>query len=355
MKETLQTIADRLGISMTTVSRVLSGNADKYRISDKTRDIVMDEALRCHYTPSAVARSLRMQRTNMIGLILPSMSNKYFADIAAVVISECREMGYTTIVMDVAENEEFQKDSVRSLAARKVDGMIIAPCGSDPTQLEMIDREHFPVVLIDRYFEQSRLSYVTTNNYQGGVTAVKHLIENGHSNIACIQGVQTSLPNRKRVEGYISAMKNASLENYIQVIGNDFSVQNGYVETRLLLSSRTRPTAIFALSNTIALGVLRALRESGLRIPEDISLVSFDDNIYMDYMEPPVTRVIQPVEDMAKLSVRFLLNAIKARQESLSSNGASQQTSGQSELQLAPRLIRRDSVCMVSDNFPQKP
>lgn len=337
MKETLQTIAGRLGISITTVSRVLSGNAERYRISPKTREIIMDEALRCHYTPSAVARSLRKQRSNMIGLILPSVSNKYFADIAAVVISECRKAGYATIVMDVSENEDFQKDSVRQLAAREVDGIIIAPCGEDPSQLEVIDEGHFPVVLIDRYFEKSKLSFITTNNYQGGINATRHLIANGHKRITCIQGVTNSLPNRKRVEGYRFAMKEAGLEEYISVTGNDFTVQNGYVETKLLLSSENRPTAIFALSNTITLGVLKAVREGDLSIPENFSLVSFDDNIYMDYIDPPVTRIVQPVEDMAKLAVRILMTDISTFKEN-------PEQRRQSMLQLTPELIKRESV-----------
>ena len=336
MKETLQTIARRLDISATTVSRVLSGNAEKYRISAKTQELIRNEALRCKYTPSMAARSLRTRKTNTIGLILPSVSNKYFADIAGTVISECRSNGYVTIVMDVAEKEEFQKDCIRSLAVQGVDGMIIAPCGDDPSQLEMINREYFPVVLIDRYFRDSSLSYVTANNLQGGMMAVRHLISQGHSRIACIQGVVESIPNQKRVNGYRQAMTEAGLTDCINVRGDAFSIQNGYVETRLLLSEgpASRPTAIFALSNTIVLGVVKAIKESGLRIPEDISVVSFDDNIYLDYMEPPVTRVIQPVEGMAKLAVRLLFNAI--------SSPAGERS--KSELQLSTELIRRDSV-----------
>ncbi len=340
MKETLQSIAQRLNISATTVSRVLSGNAEKYRISAKTQEIIMNEALRCKYTPSMIARSLRTQKTNMIGLILPSVSNKFFADIASTVISECRNNGYTAIVMDVAEKEEFQKDCIRSLATRGVDGMIIAPCGDDPTQLEMINKEYFPVVLVDRYFKESSLSYVTANNFQGGMIAVRHLISQGHSKIACIQGVVESIPNQKRVNGYKQAMTEAGLESNIYVRGNAFSIQNGYVETRLLLSNHTspKPTAIFALSNTIALGSVKAIKESGLKIPEDISVVSFDDNIYLDYMEPPITRVIQPVEGMAKLAVRLLFNAIDSPVEERN----------KSELQLATELIQRDSVRLMN-------
>lgn len=342
MKETLLTISRRLGLSMTTVSRVLSGNAEKYRISDATRDRVMNEAMRCQYTPSALARSLRTSRTDIIGLVLPSVANKYFADIAAVVISECRQHGYSTMVMDVSENEGFQKETIRSLASRGVDGLIIAPCGEDASQLEQADEMYFPVVLIDRYFEASWLSYVTANNYQGGMSAVRHLASFGHRRIACVQGINSSVPNRKRVEGYVAAMKEAGLEEYIHVSGNDYSVQNGYVETKLLLASGACPTAIFALSNTIALGALKAIKESRLGIPEDISLISFDDNVYLDYMEPPVSRVIQPVEDMAKLAVRILVSKIERRKGTDSTSARAHE--GRSELQLAPKLVQRDSV-----------
>lgn len=336
MKETLQTIAQRLNISATTVSRVLSGNADKYRISAKTQELIKNEALRCKYTPSMVARSLRTQKTNMIGLILPSVSNKFFADIASTIISECRTNGYTTIVMDVSEKEEFQKECIRSLVTRGVDGMIIAPCGDDPTQLEMINETYFPVVLIDRYFKDSSLSYVTANNFQGGMMAVRHLIAQGHNKIACIQGVIESIPNQKRVNGYKQAMKEAGLEDNIYVQGDAFSIQNGYVETKFMLSgySAYKPTAIFALSNTIVLGVVKAIKESGLKIPEDISVISFDDNIYLDYMEPPITRIIQPVEGMAKLAVKLLFNNINSPSDERN----------KSELQLSTELIQRGSV-----------
>ena len=324
-------MAERLGYSATTISRVLSGKAEKYRISPDTVDAVLREARRCNYSPSVAAQSLRTRRSNTIGLLLPSVANPYFADMASVIITELNSAGYTTIVVDTMESEQRLSESARSLISRQVDGILAVPCGEKGMDLEMLSAQ-IPVVLIDRYYEDTSLPYVTTNNYQGGLDATRHLLSRGHTRISCIQGVQSSMPNKERVRGYVKAMEDEGLAQDIDIIGNEFSVQNGYLETKLLMSRAQRPTAIFALSNTIMLGALKAIREAGLRIPEDIALISFDNNLYMDYMTPSITRISQPVEDMAKLAVKILLDKIKG-----ASNCGSQ-------LRLSPIMVAGESA-----------
>ena len=332
MKETLSSISQRIGVSMTTVSRVLSGQSEKYRISESTQRKVIEEAQRCHYSPNIIARNLRTNRTNTIGLLMPSVANPYFADLSSIIISQANMKGYTTIVTDSRENEESQKENIAMLVSRRVEGIIAAACGDNPSLLEEINKTTIPVILVDRPLRNSHLPHVTTNNYTGGFDATNHLIRNGHKRIACIQGVKTSVPNRKRVAGYMDALKRVGLEENAVVVGNEFSLQNGYLETKLLLNSKPAPTAIFTLSNTIGLGAIKAIREAGLRIPEDISLVVFDNNIYMDYLIPPITRVSQPVEEMAKLAVKLLFESIESDKR-LST-----------QIELAPELIARDSV-----------
>lgn len=324
-------MAERLGYSATTISRVLSGKAEKYRISPDTVDAVLREARRCNYSPSVAAQSLRTRRSNTIGLLLPSVANPYFADMASVIITELNSAGYTTIVVDTMESEQRLSESARSLISRQVDGILAVPCGEKGMDLEMLSAQ-IPVVLIDRYYEDTSLPYVTTNNYQGGLDATRHLLSRGHTRISCIQGVQSSMPNKERVRGYVKAMEDEGLAQDIDIIGNEFSVQNGYLETKLLMSRAQRPTAIFALSNTIMLGALKAIREAGLRIPEDVALISFDNNLYMDYMTPSITRISQPVEDMAKLAVKILLDKIKG-----ASNCGSQ-------LRLSPIMVAGESA-----------
>lgn len=337
MKETLSTIAERTGYSITTVSRVLSGQARKYRISEKTCRDIEEEARQCSYSPDILARNLRTRKTNTIGLLLPSVANPYFAELASVIISEAEKRKFTTIVTDNMENENNEAENIATLISRRVDGIIAVPCGQNPVIFEEISRKHLPVILVDRFFDNSTLPYVSTNNYLGGLEATRYLLRNGHRNIVCIQGIKTSVPNMRRTVGYKDAMKKAGLENNVRIVGNDFSLQNGYLETKLLLNSPDRPTAIFALSNTIGLGVIKAVREAGLKIPEDISIVSFDDNLYMDYMTPAISRISQPVGDMAKLGVKLLLECVEAKKRITT------------HLELSPSIIARDSVSSLID------
>ena len=337
MKETLSSISERTGFSITTVSRVLSGQSAKYRISAKTRDMILEEAKRCDYSPNIIAQNLRTNKTNTIGVLMPSVANPYFAEMASVIIAEANTRKYTTIVIDAQENEANQQINIYTLISRKVDGIIAAPCGNDSRIFEEVNRTNIPIVLIDRFFEGTGFSYVTTNNYQGGLEGTAMLIRNGHKNIACIQGAITSAPNRKRVAGYRAALKDAGLEDKELIVGDEFSLQNGYLETKLLLGRKPRPSAIFALSNTIGLGAIKAIREAGLTIPGDISVVSFDNNIYLDYLTPPVTRVSQPVEEMAKLATKMLFESIDSKKRA------------SIQLELSPTLIARDSVRNINE------
>lgn len=334
MKETLASISERLGISTSTVSRILSGKAAQYRIRESTVTKVMAEANRCNYTPSIVAQSLRTNKTHTIGIIVPSIANPYFADIAGAIIAEARSKGYAAMVLDTMESEADQRTCLAALTSRKVDGIIAAPCGDNAAIFEEIDKS-IPVVFVDRYFPSTKLSYVTNNNYKGAFDATQLLVHNGHKNIACIQGDKESLPNIRRVNGFLKALQKAGLENESTIIGDSFSIQNGYLETKLLLNRPNRPTAIFALSYTILLGVIRALLDSGVKVPEDISLVSFDDNLSLDYMTPAITRISQPVEEMGRLSTKILFERI--------ANPNVKPT----QIELSSNLIVRDSVSTI--------
>ena len=332
MKETLSTISERTGISITTISRVLSGKSDKYRISKATAAIIEEEARRCNYTPSVLAQSLRTNKANTIGLIIPTLSNPYFADIASSIITAVKARGYTAIVVDTMENEENQKSCLSALLSRKVDGIIAAPCGKNREMFEEINNSVVPVVLVDRYFEGSNIPYVTSNNFKGAVDATTYLLQEGHTNIACIQGDVDSIPTKRRVSGYIKALKDNGMEDNMLIVGDSYSIQNGYLEGKLLLNRTPRPTAIFATSYTILLGVLRAIHDSGLSIPEDISIIGFDDNVSLDYMLPPVTRISQPVDEMGRLAARLLFENI-SRKDRISSH-----------VELTAEIIVKDSV-----------
>ena len=149
--ETLLTIAQRTGYSISTVSRVLSGNAKKYRIGDKTVEIIKEEARKCHYTPSLLAKGLRNKETNTIGLLIPSLENYFFSNLASTVITEATVFGYTVIIVCTQEKEQNEAECLRQLMSRRVDGIVAVPSGHSPKEFEMI-AEQVPIILIDRYF-----------------------------------------------------------------------------------------------------------------------------------------------------------------------------------------------------------
>ncbi|MDD2511966.1 MAG: LacI family DNA-binding transcriptional regulator [Proteiniphilum sp.] len=314
-KSNIVDIAEKSGFSITTVSRVLNGKADKFRISKETQQKVKAMAEELNYVPNEFARNLRTGRSKTIALIVPSLKNPFFAEIASVVNTEVRKYNYITLIGDSDDNIEDEKAEVLHLSSRNLDGMIIVPCGDEWEHLVKLQEKGLPLICIDRYFEGLDLSFVSSDNYEGAYSASKYLIEHGHTSIACIQGVRHSTPNKQRVKGFVDAMVGSGITSYT-VTGDAFSEQNGYLETKLLLQQKIRPTAIFAFSNTIAMGCIKALKEERIRIPEDISLMAFDENPYLNYLEPPLTCISQPVEDICKIAVKILFSNILERDTS---------------------------------------
>lgn len=308
-ENSLKSIAQRTGVSISTVSRVLNGKHEQYRISPRTVKRVMDEAKRIDYKPSIVAQSLRTRKSYTIGLLIPSIDNPYFANIASEIVLEAHRYNYTIILLDSMEDENTEKECIETLLARNIDGIILVPCGERSEYLEKID-QRCPVVLIDRYFESTSLSYICTDNYQGALEGMKLLLSNGHRDILCIRGVPHSTPSKERVKGYMDALQQAACSEMCHITGNDYSISNGYLETKLTIGSTSRPTAIFALSNTIMLGAIKAIGESTLRIPEDISILSYDNNLFLDFLHPPITRISQPTKEISQLAVKVLMERI---------------------------------------------
>ncbi len=310
-KETLSTISRRTGFSISTISRVLSGKAEQYRICENTVRTIREEAKKCHYSPDVVARSLRTRKTYTIGLLVPEIQNPFFANISSIVIQKAKEKGYNIIVADSMEKEENEIQAIQDFVSRKVDGMIVVPVGQNPGYLEEINRST-PVILIDRYYNNTDLQYVCSDNYAGACMATEHLISKGYRNITVIQGVNASTTNQERIRGHLSALRKYDTVN-TEIHGDSFSIENGYRIAKQAISSGSVPDAIFAFSNTIMLGALKAIKEAGKRIPGDIALISFDNNNYLDYLDPPVTRISQPIEKIGEIATDILIKRITGK------------------------------------------
>jgi LacI family transcriptional regulator len=330
----IKELADKLKLSPTTVSRVLNGKSKKFRISKETSQKVLDAARKYQYSPNRIARGLKLEKTETIGLIIPDIANPYFGSIAKTIEMEAHPKGYSIILCDSLDNENTEAELLQLLAGRKVDGIIIAPTGKSSRHVTEIQQQGIPLIVIDRYLPDTNLPFVTTDNYLGGWLATEYFIEMGHRRIACIQGINGISANNDRVKGFRDVLQKHEIPvNESMILGTDFGEDNGYIQTKKLLAYSKPPTAIFALSNLISLGTFRALNEAGLSVPDDISIVTFDEQPYSAFLACPMTTVEQPREEIGRLAFNFLLKTI--------GDGMPGEPV---KLMLHPRLIYRESV-----------
>jgi len=333
--ENIKELAALAKLSTATVSRILNGKGRAYRISAATCERVLSLAARYHYSPNRIARGLKLEKTETIGLIIPDIANPFFASIAKTIELESRKKGYSIILCDSQDDIITEKELLILLAGRKVAGIIIAPAGTGCSHLCEFDRARIPVILVDRYFPDLEIPYVTTDNYQGAYHATRFLIESGHSRIACIQGTPGISSSVERVKGFTDALVAHGIStDSCFIVGNDFGELNGYTETMALLKQKDRPSAIFALGNLISLGMLRAISDAGLQIPRDVSTVTFDDQPYAAFLKTPMTAVEQPRLEIARRAVEALFEAIETGKP----------VDPEIRITLMPELIVRDSV-----------
>jgi LacI family transcriptional regulator len=334
---TLKSIAEKVHVSAPTVSRVLSGKAREFRISKETAAAIKAAARELGYTPNYLASGLRLRKTHTLGLVIPDISNPFFASVAREIEKTARSYSYSIILCDSEENTKQEAEAAALLQGRKVDGMLVCPVGQEAHHLRQIRDRHLPLVLIDRFLPDISCPFVGSDNRRGAFEAMMHLQEKGHRSIACVQGLRNTSTNRERVGGYCDALKAQGVPiDESLIVGSSFGEENGYIETKLLLSRTERPTAIFALGNLIALGALRALAESNLHVPEDISLISFDDQRYFSFLATPVTTIAQQNEEIGRIAVKLLIDEIRSPGVHTAEG-----------IFLPPRLIIRSSVARI--------
>jgi LacI family transcriptional regulator len=310
---TLQHIADRSGVSVTTISRVLSGQAARYRISKQTEAAVRKLAQEFNFVPNQLARSLRLKKTLKIGLVIPDISNPFFAGIVRQATLGSHKHGYSAVLYDSEDSIDLEIQSLALLQSQHVEGVILCPVGQSADHLSRFAGGKFPLVLVDRFFPDVPLPYVSSDNFTGSKNATELLLSSGHRRIACLQGLRGTSPNQFRVRGYREAFANHHLlVDESLILGDGFTEQSGYIETKLLLKTRPDVTAILALSNVNALGAIRALTEEKRRIPDDMSLISFDDTPYSAYLATPLTTVGQSYSEMGEVAVKLLFDQIQS-------------------------------------------
>jgi LacI family transcriptional regulator len=331
----IRELAELTGFSVSTVSRVLNGKGELYRISHGSSEEILKAAAEHNYYPNRIARGLRLEKTETLGLIIPDIANPFFSSIAKTIEIESRKYGYSIFLCDSLDDTSTERELLNLLAGRRVDGIILAPVGLTSDHVNEFSRKGIPIVIIDRYFPDTVVPYITTDSYYGACQATGHIIANGHRTIACIQGMTGISANSDRVRGYKDTLeKNGIPVDSSLIVGDNFGEENGYIQAHLLMRRKNRPTAIFALSNLISLGAMRAIAENNLKIPDDISLVSFDDQPYSALLASPMTTVEQEKDEIAMMAVKLLMERVAGKNESYEIKN----------IMIKPKLIIRKSV-----------
>ena len=308
---TLKYIAQTLDLSVTTVSRVLNGLGEQFRISAQTIELILATADKLNYRSNNIAKGLRLKKSSTIGLIVPDITNSWFAQLALEIEKEARKHHYNIFLCNSNDDLKIEKKCITLLQSWMVDGIVIAPLGLESEHLVKASKSGTPLVLIDRYFEGVNLPYITSNDFEGSLEATQYLINNGHKKIACFQGIVGTSPNNQRVNGYKQALTNNKIPfDPALVIGHDFGFNNGYTCALKLIKDlgKTKITAIFSLGNQITLGLLKAFKEEGVKIPDEVSLVSFDEQVYSDLLFTPLSTVSHLNENLGVLAIKMLLN-----------------------------------------------
>jgi LacI family transcriptional regulator len=306
----MKKVAEDAGVAVSTVSRALSGSD---RVKEKTRVKVLEAANRLNYQPNVLAKGLKLGYTNTIALMVPSIENQIFPIIARGVEDIARKDGFTVILCNTDEDMKVEKEYITKLKTRWIDGFIVASMLPDSDHIRALCAENFPVVLVCRYYDEM-ISAVAIDNYRAAYDAVAYLIKTGHQRIALAIGRRALSIYQQRYQGYIAALKDHGFAIEPQLIMQETNGINSFYDlTQKLLKEDPKIDAIFASSDPKAIVIMRAIQDLGLHIPEDISVLGFDNIGMSDLVEPPLSTVSQPLYEIGALAAQKLIRMIQGK------------------------------------------
>lgn len=310
----IKDVARRANVSISTVSHVVNGTRF---VSESARKQVEEAIRNLGYVPSAVARSLKSNSTKTLGMLIPNCTNPYFAEIVRSVEDHCFGAGYTLILCNTDDEPHRQSVYLQVLSEKRIDGLIIISTGNDSELLALVKGLTIPAVLLDREISHVPCDLVETAHMQGAMLATEHLLALGHTRIACIAGPEDLNSSAQRIQGWRNALAKAgAAADADQLVWHsDFTSQGGCDTMKQVLQSPLKPTAVFVCNDLMGIGALSAAHEAGVRIPQDMSLVGFDDIELAHFTSPALTTVVQPKHRMGVMAVDMLLERIQSKRE----------------------------------------
>jgi len=309
-RPTIYDVARLAGVSTATVSRALNGTG---QIAPATRAAIDAAVEQLGYRPNTIARSLVTKSTQTIALLLPDITNPFYAALVSGIQQRALEAGHTMLLCTTEGDPEREEQYLSLLRAKQVDGALVDGLVLPPDRIARFVRDGFPIVCLDRDVDSASVPLVQVDNRLGARMATEHLLSLGHIQIAHVAGAPELRISEERVEGYREALLAAHLTpDPALVASGGFTEEGGYRATRALMG--TGFSAVFAANDLSALGVISALTETGWRVPEDVSVVGFDDLRLSRYTSPPLTTIRQPAAEIAERATQLLLDLTHGKQ-----------------------------------------
>jgi DNA-binding LacI/PurR family transcriptional regulator len=300
-------VARLAGVSQAAVSRVFTPGSS---VSEETRSKVMSAVQQLGYRPNVIARSLVQNSTNIIGLVVKRFTNPFYAQMIQDFTKALQEHGFWTLVLNISENQELE-DALPMALQYRVDGLIITSATLSSRLAEECARSGTPVVLFNRYAADGHTHVVSCDNYEGGRMVADALLDAGHQRLAYIAGEEASSTNRDREIGFVSRIKERGYHLTFRESAGDYVYEMGYAAAVRLLQGSYKPDAIFCANDLIAMGTLDVARyEFGLRVPDDLSIVGFDDIPASSWKSYDLTTIRQPFGTLVENTIQVLLDAI---------------------------------------------
>ncbi|HCH3497066.1 TPA: substrate-binding domain-containing protein [Vibrio parahaemolyticus] len=333
---TMKDIAKLAGVSTSTVSHVI--NKTRF-VSEEISERVNNAAKELnYYAPSALARSLKVNRTKTIGMLVTTSTNPFFGEVVKGVERSCYHKGYSLILCNTEGDNERMRQSINTLLQKRVDGLILMCSSLEGERIDVFERyPDIPVVVMDWGPMLFTSDKIQDNSLRGGYLAAKYLIDCGHTEIGCITGPLIKHQAQMRYEGYKRAMNEAALEfNANWIIESDFECEGGYQAFKKMAERGTLPSSIFVSNDMMAMGVINAANELGIKVPDDLSIIGYDDIHIAKFMSPSLTTIHQPKYRLGQAAVETLVRRLDDK-----SNEAQ-------VVQLEPTLVVRNSVKLLT-------
>ncbi|WP_100371989.1 LacI family DNA-binding transcriptional regulator [Bacillus sp. FJAT-45037] len=309
---TIKEVAKLAGLSRTTVSRVMNNHP---YVSDEKREQVLDAMTQLGYVPNSSARRLRKNRTETIAVLISRVVNPFFSKLVDEMERIAAEHGYQVILCNTRQDKDKERNYLELLRTKQVDGVILASIENEWDVIEPYT-EYGPIICCNEYREGIAVPSIRLDQIKAGALATNHLIELGHSRVVYIGGSQDSPLSEDRRRGYEQALTSAGINIVKDYIIHDvYGIEDGQLICERLLDLKPRPTAVFAGSDEVAVGLMNALLERGLRIPEDFAVVGFDNQPIAEIISPKLTTIEQPINQLSHMAMTRMLHALQTTQK----------------------------------------